>query len=55
LLSLKALSAVLSSSKLDKLPILAPFKFSLFSDMDGWGEKVTKEDRDFWRDSFKNT
>jgi hypothetical protein len=53
-LSLKALSTVLSSSKLEKLPTITPFKFSLYSDMGGWGEKITKEDRDFWRRSYTN-
>lgn len=53
-LSFKALSTVLFSSKLEKLPALTPFKFSLYSDMNGWGEKIEKEDRDFWRNSYKS-
>lgn len=53
-LSLKSLSNVLSSSQLEKFPTLTPFKFSLYSDMNGWGKKVEKEDRDFWRYSDSN-
>jgi len=48
-LSMEALTTVLISSKIDQLPALTPFKFSLFSDMSGWGEKISVEDRDFWR------
>jgi hypothetical protein len=53
-LSFEALSTVLSSSKLEVFPTLTPFKFSRYSDLDGWGVKITKEDRDFWRGSYKN-
>lgn len=51
--SLEALRNVLASSKVERLPVLTPFKFSLYSDMSGWGKKLTKEDRDFWRMSGK--
>lgn len=53
-LSMKALETVIASSKVEKLPSLTPFKFSLFSDMSGWGEKLTVEDRNYWRTSYKS-
>lgn len=49
--SLKNLRNVISSCKIEPLPlpVLTPFRFSLFSDEGGWGKKLTMEDRDFWR------
>jgi len=40
---------VLMTCDVSKLPPLTPFRFSLFSEGSGWGPKLTKEDRDFWR------
>lgn len=48
-LSLNSLASVLRASRLEAYPVLTPFKFSQFVDGHGWGEKITKEDRDFWR------
>ena len=47
------LAETIRSSGLEQLPVLTPFKFSVFNKDDGWGKPVTKEDRDFWRDSVK--
>lgn len=45
----KALSEVIRVSKINDLPPLTPFKFSLFSDANGWGNKPTEEDVEFWK------
>lgn len=47
--SFKALIGCIESSGLVKLPVLTPFKFSTFSDGDGWGIAITTQDRDYWR------
>jgi len=52
--SLKSLSIVLNSANLDTYPPLTPFRFSLFSERSGWGQSLTKEDRDYWRSCSKN-
>ncbi|WP_210330685.1 hypothetical protein [Aliikangiella sp. G2MR2-5] len=52
-LSMKALEAVLLTSNVSELPALTPFKFSLFTDNHGWGQKLTLEDRNFWRNCYK--
>ncbi len=45
----KSLSEVIRVSKVEKLPSLTPFKFSLFSDEGGWGKKPTFEDVEYWK------
>ncbi|KTF18380.1 hypothetical protein [Pseudoalteromonas sp. H105] len=40
----------LLASKLTEFPVLTPFKFSRFEQRDGWGDYITEQDRDFWRD-----
>ena len=49
--SIKFLRNVIYSCKIEPLPVLTPFRFSLFTDGEGWGRKLTIEDRDFWRNS----
>jgi hypothetical protein len=51
--SINDLEKVLLVTNVQKLPTLTPFKFSLFSDKDGWGSSLTAEDRDFWRRGAK--
>lgn len=47
--SLKYLKSVISVSGLEELPALTPFKFSVFTDSEGWGCEIMVSDRDFWR------
>jgi len=54
-LSLQALNNVIKASKLSELPRLTPFKFSRFSEMSGWGVKISLEDREYWRHCFEYT
>ncbi len=52
-LSLTDLNNTIEASRLPTLPILTPFKFSRFDTNDGWGEQLSKQDRDFWRESAR--
>ncbi|EGQ8241618.1 hypothetical protein ACUT8K_000496 [Vibrio parahaemolyticus] len=51
--SMVALENVISASDLEQLPVLTPFKFSLFSQNGGWGDKITSQDLEFWRTCVK--
>ncbi|HDM8193799.1 TPA: hypothetical protein P0E30_005274, partial [Vibrio harveyi] len=51
--SMAALESVISASGIEQLPVLTPFKFSLFSQNEGWGDKVTPQDLEFWRTCVK--
>ncbi|MGU3796414.1 hypothetical protein [Vibrio diabolicus] len=51
--SMVALENVISASGIEQLPVLTPFKFSLFSQNDGWGDKITPQDLEFWRTCVK--
>jgi hypothetical protein len=48
-LSVQALINVTNRCKVESLPILTPFKFSRFEENGGWGNKITEEDRDYWK------
>ncbi|MCG6305479.1 hypothetical protein K6U21_15040 [Vibrio vulnificus] len=48
-----AFENVISASGIEQLPVLTPFKFSLFSQNDGWGDKITPQDLEFWRTCVK--
>lgn len=48
-LSIQALQTVIKRSNMSHLPSLTPFKFSRFSDGNGWGEKISLQDCEFWR------
>ena len=48
-LSLQHLYEVIKFSQVENLPTLTPFKFSRFSDGNGWGQKITAEDCEFWK------
>jgi hypothetical protein len=50
--SLESLTIILKECNVNRLPILTPFKFSLFSDRDGWGEYITEQDCEFWKNSY---
>ena len=52
--AMESLTTTIKSSKLPNFPPLTPFKFCVFSDGSGWGEKITKEDCHYWRECFKN-
>ncbi len=49
--SMQAFHTVINRSKVSPLPCLTPFKFSLFRDGSGWGEKLSIEDCSYWRGS----
>ncbi|MCS0109394.1 hypothetical protein NDJ40_08000, partial [Vibrio alginolyticus] len=51
--SMAALESVISASGIEQLPVLTPFKFSLLSQNEGWGDKVTPQDLEFWRTCVK--
>jgi len=48
-LSLQALACVINRCKVENPPSLTPFKFSRFSDMSGWGNKITTLDCEYWK------
>ena len=47
--SYQCFRTVLTTCNVSELPPLTPFRFSLFSEGSGWGLRLTKKDRDFWR------
>ena len=49
--SFNSLISVIKASGLEQYPVLTPFKFSVFTDADGWGKRISIQDRDFWRSS----
>ena len=53
-LSMSSLRTIIIACQPDDYPVLTPFKFSLFKDKYGWGNKITKEDRDFWHHYTKS-
>jgi len=48
-LSLDCLNKVVQHSCIKVLPNLTPFKFSKFSENNGWGVKLTHDDVTYWR------
>lgn len=48
-LSLQSLHDVIRFTQVENLPTLTPFKFSRFRDGGGWGQKITAEDCEFWK------
>jgi hypothetical protein len=51
--SYESLHDVIVKSGVEKLPVLTPFRFSLFHQGNGWGNKLNRADRDFWRNYYK--
>lgn len=48
-LSHRSLVNVIRKCKVEEAPSLTPFKFSRFSENSGWGNKLTEEDCEYWK------
>ena len=52
-LSHQTLCNVIRDSKIEELPPLTPFKFSRYSEGNGWGVKISLEDCEYWKGRIK--